>query len=232
MKRNIKNLIQELAKTEDEIYSKIGIFKSVDPDVNFLCNVTLLDGSELNKVRMGVNSTNIIVPANNSPVIVTFLSKEEAFISLIANAEYTRIETVDDTDVAVPYEFTNENGKSVTKITNVKNYDISTKNGGSFKIISSETDDTFFISDVNEIKLGVNKGNKIIINEDSVDIEVNSTSKVKIGNEIGTLRDILVNIIDTLLVEPLIPTVPTVVLDPITLTKLKTLKKDITALLE
>lgn len=87
---DIRALIQKLAKTDDEIYSMVCTVKEVNGE---FCTVTPVNGdAEIFKVKLVAGSSKtplLIVPVVDSVVVVTFLSKNTAFISL-----YSEIETV------------------------------------------------------------------------------------------------------------------------------------------
>ena len=87
---DIRALIQKLAKTDDEIYSQV--CKVVNVNGNF-CEVAPVRGdANIFKVKLLAGDSEtpfLIVPAVDSEVVVTFLSKDTAFISL-----YSEIETI------------------------------------------------------------------------------------------------------------------------------------------
>jgi hypothetical protein len=229
---SIKDLINKLTETQDEIYSKIGIYQGKNEDSPNLCTVKLLDGSMLYNVRIsadpyGGSKTD---PSINSSVIVTFLSKEDAFISLISNADNTRLESTNSFGDITSLAIINENNQTTVGFNNVENFNANTVNGGTLSIYKEETNDSFLVKGVSEIRMGVNNGSEIIINDEGIDIL--TTSHILIGNDIFTLKDALIEIVNTLLTVPLIPLVPTVVLDPVTITTLIELKVKINNLLK
>jgi len=219
----IKELIQNLVKTQDELYSKVGIFKNNYIDKPYLCDVTLLDGVELNNVRLSADplGKNYTVPQKGSSVIVTFLSKEEAFINLISNAEYTVMEVLNDVGEPTTIQVLVEDGKAKVNFNNISEYNVSTKNNGKFTIGGVETDNTFRILNVDKIYLGIKNGSNITIDKEQ--IEVASVNKITIGNDALTLKDLLLEVVDVLL-EPNIFTSPTVVLLPTVIADLQALK--------
>jgi len=200
---NLKSILQSLTKTQDEIYAKIGIFTKVTENTTdgkpYLCDVTLLDGSELHKVRLSVNPTAgvISVPELNSYVIVSFLNREEAFIAMIANVDYTVIETKNSAGEVSQVVIKNEGDKIAFEIIGVDNFNVTTKNGSSINIIKESGNDTFVISNTDKIRLGVKNGSEITIKEDGIDIA--TSNKVRIGNDTITLKTILDEMINTIL---------------------------------
>ena len=81
----IKDLLKQLLKENEEIYSLIGKVTSIDENKR-LCEVEPLDGSaKLFDVRLQTqvagNEGLVIFPVPGSEVTVSFLSKELAFIS-------------------------------------------------------------------------------------------------------------------------------------------------------
>ncbi len=81
----IKEILQQLLKDNEEIYSLIGTVSKLD-ETRRVCNVKPTDGSaELFNVRLQTQVAGteglVIIPKNDSEVIVTFLSKDLAFIS-------------------------------------------------------------------------------------------------------------------------------------------------------
>ena len=87
---DIRALIQKLAKTDDEIYSMVCTVKEVNGE---FCTVTPVNGdAEIFKVKLvaGNGKTPLLIePVVDSVVVVTFLSKNTAFVSL-----YSEIETI------------------------------------------------------------------------------------------------------------------------------------------
>jgi hypothetical protein len=82
---NIKDILKQLLKDDVEIYSTIGTVEKID-EIKRVCTVTPLDGSaKLFNVRLQTqvagNEGLVIFPKKDSKVIVTFLSKELAFVS-------------------------------------------------------------------------------------------------------------------------------------------------------
>ena len=81
---NIKDALNNLMKDQEEKYSIICLVKSV---TGSFCDVEPVDGSAmLLGVRLQVESSNgvLIKPQVNSKVLVSFLSKDEAFVSMFS----------------------------------------------------------------------------------------------------------------------------------------------------
>jgi hypothetical protein len=89
---DIRALIQKLAKTDDEIYSLVCTVKEVNGD---FCSVAPVNGdAEIFKVKLVAGSSKtplLIEPVVDSVVVVTFLSKNTAFISLYSEIESVQI---------------------------------------------------------------------------------------------------------------------------------------------
>lgn len=82
---DLKQILKQLLKDNEEIYSLIGTVSKLD-ESRRVCNVKPTDGSaELFNVRLQTQVAGdeglVIIPKKDSEVIVTFLSKELAFIS-------------------------------------------------------------------------------------------------------------------------------------------------------
>ena len=82
---NVREAIQILAKTSDEIYSKICRVDSVDLEKR-ICDVTAMDGSgpylemRLQPIE-GFDEGVLLVPEVGSLVVVTFFSEVEAYVA-------------------------------------------------------------------------------------------------------------------------------------------------------
>lgn len=80
----MKDIIQSLAKTDDEVYAKVGTVEKVDTDEK-TCDVIPLDGSaKLFDVYLQADSDNggiLQIPKVGSLVCVIFINKETAVIA-------------------------------------------------------------------------------------------------------------------------------------------------------
>lgn len=87
--QNIGDLVKQLAKTDDELYSLPCKFKGLDSDG--LAELEPLNGDpNLIDVRLIAGSAEapfMLVPALDSVVLATFMSKDTAFISLYSEVD-------------------------------------------------------------------------------------------------------------------------------------------------
>lgn len=91
---------------KEKIYSEVGVVKSVNENGK-VCNVTLLDDTEVEDIRLETNlSINasgdvihngitgfVLVPAVGSQVIVTFLNSSDAFVSMLSSVDRVYIKS-------------------------------------------------------------------------------------------------------------------------------------------
>jgi hypothetical protein len=87
----MKDALRSLVTGNEEIYSIIGKVTSVDGS---FCDVSPIDGSaDLLGVRLQVTTVNgfLLIPKVNTNVIVSFLSKDEAFVSMVSEVDEIRL---------------------------------------------------------------------------------------------------------------------------------------------
>lgn len=105
----LKEAIQKLAASGDEIYSCIGEVKSVDQD-NKLCVVAPVNGdADLLDIRLqaGEGKGIVFYPAVGSIVVVTFLAKNTGYVALCSDVDKIEIEngqltaTIEDGEVNI-----------------------------------------------------------------------------------------------------------------------------------
>jgi hypothetical protein len=93
---NIKEAIQEILKNEEEIYSIVGEVTDVDESARTVDVQPNDESAELFGVLLQANAdqTNgfVNIPSLNSQVVVTFLSKEIAFVSLFTEVDKVLID--------------------------------------------------------------------------------------------------------------------------------------------
>jgi hypothetical protein len=81
----LKELIQQLAHNGDEKYSIVGKVKSVD---GLVCDVEPINGdADILDVRLVADETEklfVLIPKVDSIVVVSFITKEVAFISMVS----------------------------------------------------------------------------------------------------------------------------------------------------
>jgi hypothetical protein len=87
----IKEIIERAAKGDDELYSVVATVNEVDESAR-TCTCTPIDGgAQLFDVRLqagtGAETGLVQIPTKESQVVVTFLSKDTAFISLFVEVE-------------------------------------------------------------------------------------------------------------------------------------------------
>jgi len=205
---NIKQLIQQLADKQDEIYSKIGIvrdFNSTDKTVT----VDLLEGGTVYDVMLSIGGNSYAKPTIGSNVIVTFLDRERAYVSLISNSDYTRVE-IEQTDgdtSGITVENTADG--PVVSVDNVSEFNVTTKRGGTMQVLGGDNVESFLLYDLDKILLQVESGSKLLIDEDGVIMSVpNESGKIKIGCDTLTIKNILTQILDMIKVSNYI-TIPT-----------------------
>lgn len=91
--QNIQDLIRQLAKTDDELYSLECKVVSIDGDS--LAELEPLNGDpnliDIKLIAGASDSPVLITPATDSVVIATFLSKNTAFISLYSEVESVQL---------------------------------------------------------------------------------------------------------------------------------------------
>lgn len=102
MGKNIAELIREIAADGAEIYSALVRIDAVD-DQAMTCDCTPLDGdAELFDVRLMPQAGNgvRVIPAVGSVGIVTFLSKDTAYLAMASEIDRVQVK-IGDTDVDV-----------------------------------------------------------------------------------------------------------------------------------
>jgi len=231
---NIKDLLQDLTTRQIEIYSKIGNFIEMSVDYpESRCNIRLQDGTILYDVKLNADdsSGSYTKPKSGAYVIVTFLSKEDAFVSLISNSDFIRIETANaDNTSKIGFNIKNNEGERSIIASNVTEYTVKTTSEGTFSILDRDNGDAFIIRDVDKIRLGINNGTEILL--DNTGISITTTEgKIKIGNDILTLKTILTDIIDTLVLTSFTNTAPAT-LTPDAISTLNQLRTNIINLFE
>ena len=91
----MKDLIQKLAETDDELYAKIGTVETVDL-TNKTCDVIPLDGSaKIMDVYYQADSDNggiVIAPKVNSLVCVVFINKETAILANTGELDFFEVQ--------------------------------------------------------------------------------------------------------------------------------------------
>jgi len=96
---NIQDAIKILASDDEETYSLLCTVNSVDT-TNNVCVVTPINGDpQLFDVKFSPDNTNtgfVVIPMVNSIVMVTFLSKENAFISMFSQVQSYSLKTSTD----------------------------------------------------------------------------------------------------------------------------------------
>lgn len=94
----MKDIIQSLAKTDDEVYAKVGTVEKVDTDEN-TCDVIPLDGSaKIIDVYLQADSDNggiLQIPKVGSLVCVVFINKETAVIANTGEIDALRVKIKD-----------------------------------------------------------------------------------------------------------------------------------------
>lgn len=89
--KELREAIRNAAKGNDEIYSLVGIVKAVDEGKR-TCDVEPSNGGAmLFDVRLQAKESGtegvVFVPKKDSEVIVTFMSRESAFVSMFSDLE-------------------------------------------------------------------------------------------------------------------------------------------------
>lgn len=95
---NIREIIQELNKTNDEIYSLIGKVTKVDKDKN-TCTVEPIDGTpKIFDVKFSPSDSIdfLIVPKVDSMVVVSFMNKDNAFVSMFSEVDKYTIKSSEE----------------------------------------------------------------------------------------------------------------------------------------
>lgn len=113
-KQNIKQLLNEIVKNRDEIFSIVAKVTSVDESER-TCDVEPLNGdAEIFGVRLqsDIDGTNgfVMIPAVDSNVIVTFLNNTTGFVSLCSSVE--KIHVVSNIEMTVDCDAITFNGGS------------------------------------------------------------------------------------------------------------------------
>jgi hypothetical protein len=93
----IREAIQRIVKSEEELYSAVAKVTAVDEEARTI-NIQPIDGSaEIFDVKLQANisgTTGVVqIPTINSYVVATFLSKDTAFISLFTDLDKILIDT-------------------------------------------------------------------------------------------------------------------------------------------
>lgn len=97
MSLTIKEIIQRIVRDEEELYSVIGTVTAVDEDARTI-DVQPIDGSaEILDVKLQANidgsSGFVLIPEEDSEVVVTFLGKDTAYMALATDVEKILIDT-------------------------------------------------------------------------------------------------------------------------------------------
>lgn len=113
-KQNISQLLNEIVKSNDEIFSIVAKVTTVDENER-TCDVEPLNGTaEIFGVRLqsDIDGTNgfVMIPAIDSNVIVTFLNNTTGFVSLCSNVE--KIHVVSNIELTVDCDAITFNGGS------------------------------------------------------------------------------------------------------------------------
>lgn len=113
-KQNIKQLLNEIVKNRDEIYSIVAKVTSVD-ETERTCDVEPINGdAEIFGVRLqaDINSTNgfVMIPTVDSNVVVTFLNQSTGFVSVFSDVE--KIHVVSNTEMTIDCSDITFNGGS------------------------------------------------------------------------------------------------------------------------
>lgn len=88
---SIKEIIEKIAKGDEEMYSVIATVDEVDEDER-TCTCSPIDNSaQLFDVKLqagnGATTGLVQIPKENSQVVITFLSKDTAFVSLAVEVD-------------------------------------------------------------------------------------------------------------------------------------------------
>ena len=204
----IKQAIQKLANRHEEIYSKIGRVISNNAKTattQATVDVELYDSKSIVKgVRLtaagGNDSVNVTIPKDNSDVIITFLSRNDAYVSVIADSTYTQIESKNTDGDTSGITVGSESGDKVVSIKGDEIH-MNTKNGGSVSVTTIGGEDVFVIHNNKVIKFIVDDDSQIIINDEGIDITVptDPLKKIEIGNDTDTLKTLLDSLIDSMI---------------------------------
>lgn len=132
---NLRDIIQELIKDNEELYSKVCTVLAVDKTKR-VCKVSPIDGdAEIFNVRLQSNVTGefglVLFPVIDSAVTVTFLSKDFAFVSQTSTIEEIKLD-IGDFSLFIDAENFNKSVKNI--LINTENY---TKNATDTKINSN-----------------------------------------------------------------------------------------------
>lgn len=228
---NIKQSIQQLANKYEEIYSKIAKvinIKDTTIDVELYENKSMVYDVRLIAGKGG----NLTRPQFGSDVIVTFLDRNNAFVSLIANSDYTQIQTsgtvLEKEGSSMNMGITN--GKS-SIVFNTTKYEIITRNGGTVSMIPVNGDDNYIIHGNKVIKLIVDSDNQVKISNTGIELIISNdpNQKITIGNNVETLKTLLNDLISAMITS----TYGTYPLDPVvTIPSLVALQERINALFD
>ena len=113
-KQNINQLLNEIVKNNDEIFSIVAKVTSID-ETERTCDVEPLNGdAEIFGVRLqsDIDGTNgfVMIPTVDSNVIVTFLNNTTGFVSLCSSVE--KIHVTSNTEITIDCDDITFNGGS------------------------------------------------------------------------------------------------------------------------
>lgn len=133
-KRTIREILNEIVKNRDEIYSIVAKVTEVDEDTRTVDVEPLNGDAEIFGVRLQADQESesgvVIIPKVETNVVVTFLNKSTGFVSLVT--EVDKIHVTSETEITIDCDDITINGgdndgmvivgELVTKLNNIENW--------------------------------------------------------------------------------------------------------------
>lgn len=133
-KRNIREILNEIVKNRDEIYSIVAKVIEVDETARTIDVEPLNGDAEIYGVRLqaDIESTNgvVVIPKVDTNVIVTFMNKSTGFVSLVTDVD--KVHIMSETEITIDCDDITINGgdndglvivsELVTKLNNIENW--------------------------------------------------------------------------------------------------------------
>lgn len=119
---NLKEAIQSLASTNDEVYSVVGTVTAVDAEKR-VCDVQPSNGdAELFDVRLQAQLQGegfLLVPAEGSDVVVTFLNQQTGYVAMCSTLERIELGTEGNQPAVLGDELNDNLAKLIGELENV-----------------------------------------------------------------------------------------------------------------
>lgn len=241
----MEKILKELVKDNNLVYSKIVSFiehdntgrTNYDIYVNgkafTVVDAVPLEGGALIKgIKLSTSDKNYAIPVIGSTGIIIFTNKYDAYVVQLADKAYVRSEITDRNGNSTIQEIKVVNSKSIYNM-DADEISFKTTNGGEFIFVN----DNVTIGNVARIRLQVHGDNdkvqqEVILDKDKgISIISYIGTPITIKNNVGSLKDILNNLIDSFNTANYLSTGGSAVVDPVSVAKLNAIKLKVSKLL-